>query len=128
MAGIPTPHLQMFPIGRGNVVDMAAFAIGVCRLATDPIGSTTVTFDGVPAGSEIRVSLSDQTEVAGIESCAADQVLNWSVYASGNPNNVVRIVIVNMVYKIKDFLYTSKTGVVSIPIQMDRDPWFSNPA
>lgn len=111
--------------GRSRPVGLCSFS--VASRPTDPVGSTNVTFDGVPADSEIRVYLPDTTEAAGIESCAANQVLSWQVYAPGSPNNVVRIVIVNMAYKIKDFNYTSKVGNVSIPVQMDRDQWFSNP-
>lgn len=128
MAGLPTPHLQFFPLGRGNVVDLGGFAFGVCRLPTDPIGSTTVSFDGVHAGSEIRVQLPDLSEAAGVETCDDNHVLTWSVYASGSANNTVRIVIVHPDYKIKEFSYTSRVGAQSIPVQQEIDKWFSNPA
>lgn len=96
-------------------------------ISTDPIGTTTVTFSGVNAGSEIRVYLPDGTEVAGIESCAANQALTWPVYAGGSPNNTVRIVVVNTAYKIKEFTYTVLLGDQSLPIQQEPDKWFSNP-
>ena len=96
-------------------------------LATDPIGTTTVTFSGVNAGSEIRVYLPDGTEVAGIESCAANQVLTWPVYSGGSVNNTVRVVVVNVLYKIKEFSYTVSLGNQSLPIQQEPDKWFSNP-
>lgn len=96
-------------------------------LATDPIGTCTRTFDGVPANSEIRVYLPDATEAAGIETCAANQQLTWQVYAAGSPNNTVRIVIVHPDYKIKEFTYTSTVGTSSIPVQAEPDKWYSNP-
>lgn len=101
---------------------------GEIRDPAIPIGSTTVTFEGVVAGSEIRVYLPDTTEVSGIESCATDQALTWSVYAPGSPNNEVRIVIIHPDYKIKEFNYTSSVGNQSIPVQLERDKWYSNPA
>lgn len=97
------------------------------KAATDPIGDTTVTFSGVNAGSEIRVYLSDGTEVAGIENCATDQTLAWPVYAGGSSNNTVRVVVVNTAYKIKEFTYTVSLGNQSLPIQQEADKWYSNP-
>ena len=116
-----------FSVGQGGAV-YPAKGYSVLTLPTDPIGSTTVTFSGVHAGSEIRVSLPDMTEVAGIETCVDDQVLNWSVYAAGSPNNTVRVVIVHLDYKIKEFTYVSHIGAQSIPVQQEPDKWRSNPA
>ncbi|MBK7002117.1 MAG: hypothetical protein IPH35_19795 [Rhodoferax sp.] len=96
-------------------------------LPTDPIGTTTVTFAGVNAGSEIRVYLPDGTETAGVESCDANHVLTWSVYASGSSNNTVTIRIVNTAYKIKEFSYTSVAGTQSLPVQQEADKWYVNP-
>lgn len=97
-------------------------------LPTDPIGTCTRTFDGVPAGSEIRVYDPSRNELAGVETCAANHTLAWPVYAAGSPNNTVRIVIINFAYKIKEFAYTSSVGSSSIPIQAELDKWASNPA
>lgn len=128
MAGIPNPACQFFPLGRGNVVHLGGVALGVARLPTDPVGTTTVTFDGVNAGSEIRIYLPDGTEVAGVETCEANHILTWIVYAPGSPNNTVRIVIVHLDYKIKEFTYVSRIGAQSIPVQQEPDKWRSNPA
>lgn len=95
---------------------------------TDALGAAVVTFAGVQAGSEIRVYLPDSTEVAGTESCVADQVLSWSVFAPGSPNNTVRIVILSNTYRLKEFTYTSSVGAQNLPIQQERDQWYSNPA
>ena len=105
----------------GNVL------IGRQRLPTEAIGITTITFSGVAAGCEIRVFLLNGTEIAGIESCAANQALSWDVYATGSSNNNVRILIVNIAYEIIDLLYTSSIGNASIPIEMREDPWFKDP-
>ena len=95
------------------------------RLPSEPIGTTTVTFAGVNAGSEIRVYDASANELAGVESGAADQQLSWPVYSSGN---TVRIVIVHPSYKIKEFAYTSTLGNQSVPVQQEPDKWYSNPA
>ena len=126
MAGLPTPSLQFFPLARGQIVPLGRYALGVARLPTDSIGTTTVTFSGVPADSEIRVYDPDRNELAGIETCAANQVLSWAVYATGSANNTVRIVIVDMTHRIKEFTYTSLVGNQSIPVQAEPDKWYAN--
>lgn len=85
--------------------------------------STTVTFEGVAAGSEIRVYDAALNELAGIESCAANQSLTWAVPSPAT----VQIKIINTAYKIKDFSYVSVAGNQSIPVQMEPDQWYSNP-
>lgn len=120
MRSYPSGSIGMEPIH-------GASTLGYQRLPTDPVGTTTVTFAGINAGSEIRVYLPDGTEVAGIETCAADQVLTWPVYASGSPNNTVRVVVVANAYKIKEFTYTATLGAQSLPIQQEPDKWYSNP-
>lgn len=102
--------------------------IGRMRLPNDPVGTTTVTFSGVHADSEIRVYLPGSVEAAGVESCVSNQVLSWPVYAANSPNNEVRVVIVHLDYKIKEFDYTATTGAQSIPVQQEPDKWYSNPA
>lgn len=97
------------------------------RLSTEPVGTTTVTFAGVRANSEIRVYLPSGVEAAGVENCSADHVLTWDAYLVGNANNVVTIRIVHPSYKIKEFTYTTVAGVQSIPVQQEVDKWYSNP-
>lgn len=116
-----------YPTARGVIKANGLMLVERQLLATDPAGITTVTFSGVNAGSEIRVYLPDTTEAAGIETCSTDQVLVWPVYSAGSPNNTVRIVIIHPDYKIKEFNYTSSVGTQSLPIQQERDKWYSNP-
>lgn len=85
--------------------------------------STTVTFQGVNAGSEIRVYDDSANDLAGVESCTPDQDLTWNV-TSGQQ----RIVIVHPDYRIKEFGYTNVAGSVTLPVQQEVDRWFSNPA
>jgi len=125
---LPCGDVTIIPGGRGIMAANGELSLGTCRWPTDPVGTATVAFLGVNAGSEIRVSLSDMAELAGVESCAANQVLTWGVYSSGSPNNTVRIVIVHPDYKIKEFTYLSQIGNQSIPVQQEPDKWYSNPA
>ena len=127
LVGVNTPSIPTYDPALKGVRPWESAIFGVVRLPTDPIGTTTVTFSGVNAGSEIRVYLPDGTEAAGIESCAPNQVLTWSVYASGSANNTVRVVVVNVAYKIKEFNYAVTIGNQSLPIQQEADKWYSNP-
>ena len=91
-----------------------------------PIGQTTVTFDGVPAGAEIRVT-SGLTDLAGVESCVTNQSLVWDAYADGSPLNSVRVLIIRMDYRIRDFSYTARVGAQTVPVQLEKDKWAFNP-
>lgn len=117
-----------FQAARGRILPTVSVILSRQSLPTDPAGTATVTFSGVQAGSEIRVYLPDSTEIAGIESCAADQTLAWPAYVAGSPNNTVRIVILSNTYRLKEFTYTSSVGAQNLPIQQERDQWYSNPA
>ena len=126
-AVIPTPLGSFGPAPSGRMLGTGSGVFGRQRLPTDPIGMTTVVFSGVNAGTEIRVYLPDTTETAGVEGCVANQVLTWPVYASGSPNNEVRVVIVHPQYKIKEFAYSASPGNQSLPVQQELDKWYSNP-
>lgn len=102
-------------------------AYSIEKLPTDNIGSTSVTFSGVNANSEIRVYLPDTTEVAGVENSLANPELTWAVYSIGSDNNTVRIVIIHPNYKIREFNYVSAIGNQLIPVQQELDNWYSNP-
>lgn len=84
--------------------------------------STTVTFSGVNAGSEIRVYDSAANELAGVETSSANPSMTWTI-----PIGAVRIVIIHPDYKIKEFAYTSVVGNQSLPVQQEPDKWYSNP-
>lgn len=110
------------PFNVGHLVSLSRQGI-----ETDPVGTATVTFSGVHAGSEIRVYLPDGAETAGVESCDANHVLSWSFYTPGSANNTVTIRIVHTAYRIKEFPYTSAAGAQTLPVQQDVDKWYVNP-
>ena len=81
-----------------------------------------LTLDGVVSGSEVRIyRISDNTELAGIESCVSNPVFTFSA------NVAVRILVINILYMLVDFTYLATSGEVSIPIEMRPDPWFKDP-
>ena len=126
MAGIPTPHLQLFPIGRGNVVDMAAFAIGVCRLDTDPIGNFTLTLNNVVIGSRIHIETQgDGTTLHDSVADATDETIVLSAYANGSPYNDLRIKVrkasESPTYKPYETLATAIAGSASIYVSQIPD-------
>ena len=133
MQGIPTPSFQLMGIARGKSVSIGRVSLGVAAWATDPIGTTTVTFSGVKAGSEIRVYLPDGpdgsagTEVAGLDSCVANQQLTWGVYSAGSPNNTVWIHLVKRGLRWQKFSYQSKIGAQILPIFQSIDLGYVNP-
>ena len=127
-----TVHFAPGEVGLRSV-SPAGQQYGIQRLPTDPVGTTTVTFQGVVAGSEIRVYLPDGpdgsagTEIAGLDSCAANQQLSWAVYAPGSQNNNVWIHIIKRGLRWQKFSYTSKVGAQSIPIFQNTDLGYNNP-
>lgn len=113
-------------IGQKSVGNSDVF--GRQRLPGEPLGNTVLTFEGVNAGSEIRMYLPSGAEAAGVESCSADHQLNCDFYGAGDPNNTLIIRIVHTAYKIKEFTFTVQPiSAQSMPIQQEPDKWFSNP-
>ena len=96
-------------------------------LPTDPLGTMTVTFLGVNAGTEIHVYLPDGTEAAGVESCDANHALTWQVYAAGSPNNTVYITLLLRGYRWQKFSFASAVGAVNLPIFQIADLGYNNP-
>jgi hypothetical protein len=126
-SALPTFYGAFSPALRGRSYASPAGTVGAQVLPSDPIGVATVTFDGVFANSEIRVYSPAGVEVAGIELCAAYQILSWPIFSNGSPNNTVTIRIINWLYKIKEFDYRASLGNNSLPIQQERDKWSLNP-
>jgi len=104
---------------------MGVCVSSVAALPTDPIGTTTVTFAGIQADTEIRVYLPDGTELTGIESCAANQVLTWPVYAPG-ANGTVYITLLKRGYRWHRFNYTPTVGTQTLPIFQITDLGYRN--
>lgn len=117
-----------WPTARGVFATAGLVKVSRQSLPTDPIGSATVTFSGVQAGTEIRVYLPDGTEAAGVEDCTADPVLTWPVYAAGSPNNSVFITLLKRGFRWQRFNYQSIVGSQTLPIFQIADLGYSNPS
>jgi len=112
----------------GPGITATRFVGGVQPMPSDmAIGQTTVTFDGVQAGTEIRVYKSDGTALVGIEDCAADQVLSWGVFGLTSAN-IIYITLLKRGYRWQRFNYTSVMGAQTLPIFQITDLGYSNPA
>lgn len=116
--------MQDIPVARGVSMPGPGATVARSRLPSDPIGSITATFAGVHADSEIRVYSALGVELAGIESCAADQALTWDIFTS---SDVVTIRIIAQAYRLKEFTYVAHKGGAEISVQQERDKFFSNP-
>lgn len=86
--------------------------------------STTVTFQGIVAGSEIHIYDSAGNELVGVESCDANHALTWSIPA----NPVVIVTIIKRGLRWMKFSYTSEAGAQSLPIFQNADLGYNNPA
>ena len=95
-------------------------------LSGEAIGQTTVTFSGVIVGTEIRVLLANGTELAGVESCTANQALTWNLYVPGHANNNVTIRFVSLGYEIFQLNYVTTLGFALIPVQQRVDRNYQN--
>lgn len=125
-AGLPNPLAHIFPAQTGSNAAMPGEVMGgVFRLPTDPLKYVTLIFDGVNAGSEIRIYRnSDGSETAGVESCDADHEFSVPYYGTGQ---VSTIRIIHPAYRIKEFTYTVPAVDQTIPVQQELDKWYSNP-
>lgn len=88
-----------------------------------PLGAISITFIDIKADTEIRIFNALGFEVAGVESCIADQTLIWNADNEG----VFTIRLISLVYGLQEFTYTATVGEHSIPIQQEIDPWFKDP-
>lgn len=116
MKVFPGGLVSLSGLATGKARSAGLFAAAVAALPADPVGTTTVTFSGVQAGTEIRVYLPDGTEAAGVEECTVDPVLTWPVYAAGSPNNNVFITMLKRGYRWQRFTFQSVVGNQTIPI------------
>jgi len=129
MSSLPHGLITVTGVSRtSRVPGCVGVSFIAARLPTDPIGSTSVTFDGVIEGSEIHVYLPDGTELTGVESCNTNHTLSWPVYAAGSPNNTVLITIIKRGLRWQKFPYVSKVGEQTIPIFPQPDLGYNNPA
>lgn len=122
---IGNPHVVTLVGDLPGLRPIGSVGVGRMRLPSEAIGSTTVTFEGIKPGSEVRIYNPYGIELAGIETCATDQALSFDVFAPAY--NLTTIRIIHLDYKIKEFTYRPVVGAQSIPIQQEPDHWYKNP-
>jgi hypothetical protein len=110
----PNPGLQ----------PLLSAAVGRQRLSSEALRNLTHTFAGVKAGSEIRVFDDALNEIAGIESCAANQALSVPYYGGGTN---ITLEILALDYDEVRITIPAPSVNTSIPIQQRADRWYSNP-
>ena len=116
--GTITPSLQF-----GCVTSVGRF-----RAPNDPVGIVTLRFSGIKAGSELHLFLPDGSLHASVESVTANQEIVVNRFASGNPNNNVRVLIVSLGYENIDFQFELPTSDAIVPIFQRIDRAYRNPA
>ncbi len=104
----------------------AFYSTGVQRLPTDPIGNTTVTFDGVVVGSAVQIESQDGTTVLHNSMAASSSFsVVMSVYSTGSPLNSWRIKIrkgsAAPYYRPYETLATAVVGAMSIYVSQIPD-------
>lgn len=127
---VPSPYGVIgIAVTRGNIspVMSSGAAFGVFRFPTDPVGIITLRFSGIMAGSELHLFLPDGTPHAAVESAVANQEITVNRFASGNPNNNVRVLIVSLGYENLDFQYELPTSDALVPIFQRIDRNYRNP-
>lgn len=110
-----------FGISRRRSVFQAAHGVFFAPLPDDPIGTTTVTFDGVVAGSSVQIESQDGSTVLHYGTAPGGSFdIALPVYASGSPLNAWRIKVRKgtsaPTYQPYETLMTATVGSSSIYI------------
>lgn len=89
-----------------------------------PMGQCIGTFNGVEAGSEIRIYDENDVELAGVENCFASPTLSWPIPS----NPVVKVTVIKRGRQWRKFTVTSIDGALTIPVFQPVDRGYNNPA
>ena len=122
----PTHLGTFYPAGSGRSFGAGFGALGRKRAANDPIGNTTVTFDGVVAGSVLFIQSQDgSTSLHNSTAPGGSFSVTLPVYASGSPLNDWRIKVRKAsaapFYQPYETLMTAKVGSSSIYVSQIPD-------
>ena len=114
--------------GKASPVMSSGTSFGLCRFTSDPVGIITLRFSGIKAGSELHLFLPDGSLHVTVESVIANQEVTVNRFASSNPNNNVRVLIVSLGYENLDFQFELPTSNAIVPIFQRIDRAYRNPA
>ncbi len=117
----PFAPMAFSGLARGKSRPMGLMAWSVNRFPTDPVGTTTVTFDGVVAGSALQIESQDGSAVLHNSTAPGGSFgVTLSVYAPGSPLNAWRIKVRKgtsaPTYQPYETLMTATVGSSSIYI------------
>lgn len=101
--------------------------VGMQRLASDPIGTVTLTLNGVKPGSEVHIIDYAASIISSVESTVGDPSFPLSVYQAGNVRNTIRILVVSLSYEVLDLSFTLTNVNASIPVFQRVDRNYRNP-
>lgn len=88
----PIPWCQHLPMARTRTGCYGAVSVGHSPRSTDPIGTFSLTLTNVVVGSRVHIEKqSDGTEYHDSVVASSTVVVSLSAYASGSPNNDLRI-------------------------------------
>ena len=114
--------------GKTSPVMSSGTSFGLCRFTSDPTSILTLRFSGIKAGSELHLFLPNGTLHASVESVTANQEIVVNRFASGNPNNNVRVLIVSLGHENLDFPFELPTRDSVVPVFQRIDRNYRNPA
>ena len=126
-SGIPTPLHQFMGLSRGVIVTPTGVSTGAHRLPTDAIGTFTLRFRNLVAGSRVRVEAADTAEqlVEFIASGDSTQLRSLQLFPSGNPLNDLRIKVrkasESPAYRPFESQATAQFGVVTVYVFQEPD-------
>lgn len=134
-AGIsPTIGVKLKVRATTNTVNtdaIAALRISTTTTLTDqrtlyPLDGYALTLSGLPHEAEVRCYVGAKdgtaTEIGGTETSGT--TFTFTHYSAGQSGFIH---VIHPDYKLKEFDYTYAASDREIPMQMDRDTWYSNP-
>lgn len=112
-----------FPIARGISRPSGVFDMARVRLATDPVGSATLTLSGLPAGTDIVVlAAGTSTVILQVDAHpATSYVYAYSLYVA---DTVVDIGLIKPGYEIqyvRGLTLPRTPGLLPVALRLDRN-------
>jgi len=116
------------PVKRGEFANRSGRAVMLQRLPTDAVATTMLTITGVKAGSEVHIADPSRNLLFSDEAATGAPIRALlQRYAAGSPNNLVRILIVNLQYETMDITYELESATASLPVFQRIDRNYRNP-
>ena len=126
MSMLPTGNFVRGGYATGRIAHVSFLSLGVCRVPTDPIGTTTITFTNVIDGSSLQIESQDgSTTLHNSVISGTTKSVTLQVYAPGSPLNALRIKVrkgsVEPFYQPYETLLPAAVGAQSIYVSQIPD-------